>query len=119
MVGLIMKLYYIKNYLIDISKRELVLQLVLFLYLAYISYYLMKNKTLGGNYMKTVIGYVINTFRWNSMTTFGILGILSLYATIIGVYNIGPVFEALWYASAFDCFISAAIVIGLKSFKRV
>ena len=69
--------------------------------------------------MKTVIGYVINTFRWNSMATFGILVVLSLYVTIIGVYNVGPVFEALWYASAFDCFISAAIVIGLKSFKRV
>lgn len=103
---------------IDIFKRELSTESSLFV-LAYISDYLMKNKTLGGNTMKTVIGYVINTFRWNSMTTFGILVALSLYATIIGVYNVGPVFEALWYASAFDCFISAAIVIGLKSFKRV
>lgn len=32
--------------------------------------------------MKTVIGYVINTFRWNSMATFGILGVLSLYTTL-------------------------------------
>ena len=87
--------------------------------LAYISDYLMKNKTLGGNYMKTIIGYVINTFRWNSMATFGILVALSLYVTIVGIYNVGPIFKALWYASAFDCFISTAIVIGLKNFKRV
>ena len=69
--------------------------------------------------MKTIIGYVINTFRWNSMATFGILVALSLYVTIVGIYNVGPIFKALWYASAFDCFISTAIVIGLKNFKRV
>lgn len=69
--------------------------------------------------MESVIGWMVNTFRMNAIITFSIMVILCLYVTIVGISNVGAICEALWYASGFDCFISAAIVIGLKNRKGV
>lgn len=69
--------------------------------------------------MESVIGWMVTTFRMNGIVTFSIMVVLCLYVTIVGISNVSAIYEALWYASAFDCFISAAIVIGLKNRKGV
>ena len=69
--------------------------------------------------MGSIIGWMINTFRMNGIVIFSIMVVLCFYVTIVGISNVSAICEALWYASAFDCFISAAVVIGLKSRKGV
>ena len=69
--------------------------------------------------MKAGIGYVIYSVRWNTIITFAIVQIITLYVTIWRPSDISATVEALWYSASLDCLISSAILLALKNRKRV
>ena len=69
--------------------------------------------------MKSGIGYVIYSVRWNTIITFAIVQIITLYVTIWRPSDISATVEALWYSASLDCLISSAILLALKNRKGV
>lgn len=69
--------------------------------------------------MKAGIGYAIYSVRWNTIITFAIVQIITLYVTIWRPSDISNTVKALWYGASLDCLISSAILLALKNRKRV
>ncbi len=67
--------------------------------------------------MKSGIGYAIYSVRWNTIITFVIVQIITLYVTIWRPSDISNAVKALWYSASLDCLISSAILLALKNHK--
>lgn len=68
--------------------------------------------------MGTFIGWAIHSCRLNGIINFIIMELICFYMTVFRPISISPILEAIWYATAFDCFVSFAITIFLKNRKR-
>lgn len=69
--------------------------------------------------MKAGIGYAIYSVRLNTIITFAIVQIITLYVTIWRPSDISATVKALWYGTSLDCLISSAILLVLKNRKGV